>query len=165
MSDNKRAELIIRYMDRLREKYPEATSEKLRERAESLADEKLGIVQPSEGIDENDKVSADPMPPEAAVPLEPTIQNPKADPATRPRVAGIVFAVITVIGFASYLIAKSEVSSLADGSAIRQNVAEIIATQRLIFAVASLLTCFMCLLASSICLAISQSSHTHEHEI
>lgn len=42
MSDDKRARLLLEYMDRLREKYPSAPSDRIRAEAERLVAKKLG---------------------------------------------------------------------------------------------------------------------------
>ncbi len=46
MSDDKRAEMLQRAMDKLREKYPDESSEWIRAKADSIVTQKLGPARP-----------------------------------------------------------------------------------------------------------------------
>lgn len=76
MSDEKRAELLLEYMDRLREKYPSAPSDKIRAKAEELVAKKLG--KPSE-IELPPVREAQAQAPPTAPSVPPVVASPTAD--------------------------------------------------------------------------------------
>lgn len=82
MTDEKRAKLLVEYMDRLREKYPSASSEKIRAKAEDLVEQKLGPAKPQM---RPERVSAF-----AAVDVDPPTPEPPAISEAPPKTPSFV---------------------------------------------------------------------------
>jgi hypothetical protein len=108
--------LLVRYMDKLRERYPEESSEWVRKRAEALV-EKLGDAAGL--VASTSRASSSSTP-------------PQEDGLIAARVVGWIAFVGAIVCFLGFVLSKADVIRFADGSAVRQNVAEIIATQWLI---------------------------------